>query len=123
MESNPLPPNEYHIFPESYSEATKQRLKELFVTDICELQEEILVRLRSKEMKYDLSRLRETPVLEDGKQLYIQVALFDEGDDFAFATVIGPRDFYETKGLSWPPSARYAGIGPEPGIYLPRQSS
>ena len=75
-----------------------------------------MVRFRAdKEMKYDLSRLRETPVFEDGKQLFIQAALFDEGEDFAFATVIGPRDFYEAKGLSWPESARNAGITPKPG--------
>ena len=123
VESNPLPPNEYYIFPESYSETTKERLKELFVTDVCELQEEILLRLRRKEMKDDLSKLRETPVLQDGKQLYVQVALVEEGDDYAFAAIIGPRDFYELKGLSWPSSARNAGISPEPGIYLPRQDS
>ena len=124
MQSNPLPPNEYHFFPKSYSEATKQRLKEFLVTDIYELQEEIMVRFRAdKEMTNDLSKLRETPILEDGKQLFIQVALLDRGDNFAFATIIGPRDFIEAN-FDWLESARNAGeIGPEPGIYLPRQDS
>jgi hypothetical protein len=121
VESNPLPAAiEYYFFPEGYSEANKRRLKELFAPQICELQEELLLELqRHKEMKSDVSSLRETPVYEDGKQLYLLVGLVESG---SFAAIIGPRDFFEAK-FGFPDSARNSGITPEPGVYPPKKSS
>jgi hypothetical protein len=126
MKSNSLSTTiEYYFFPESYSETTKSDLKELFAPQIRELQEQILARSqRRKEVEIDVSQLLQPPIYKDGKQLFIKVYLFDRDNRFVFAAVIGPRDFYEAKGLSWPPSARYAGIdGPEPGVYLFKKSS
>ena len=125
-----MPPIEYYFFPESYSEATKRRLKELFAPQICEKQEELLLELQQrKEMKIDISisGLRETPIYEDGKQLYLLVGVFggsgsSSSSHFIFAAIIGPRDFFETK-FCFPDSARNSGTTPEPGVYLPKQSS
>ena len=123
-----MPTIEYDFFPESYSEATKRRLKELFAPQICEKQEELLLELqRHKEMKSDvfLSSLRETPVYEDGKQLYFLVGLLVESGSSSRSTsaaAIGPRDFFVTK-FCFPDSARNSGITPEPEVYLPKQSS